>query len=783
MDESPRIYCRQCGQPMQGSDRFCSRCGHSREPGHTSKRSHRKIWVLLGACAAVLILIVLLAAAMQPDPERLSTGQSRPVTSQTIPAGGGHITVDHEGDLDGLVLEIPPEAYEVSQTFDIHAATISQHDYGALFQPASPLITIDNGHRVARVPMILTIPIRLAEDEFAMAFYYDRSTGQLEGIPCVSQDSQSITLATRHFSSIVVSKVKKSLLEGRILEDDVITDFLPGMSDFAAANHGSFAEQGGHCTGQVLAMIHYYNNNSNDNNSGRSLRTESRVDNGLLPDTPSFWQDDALAFRFCSLLQNKFIWDNTNQAEINKQTEEIVYYSCAYAIALTNSPQIILIYGKDQQGAEAGHALVVYAVSPAGLAVADPNLPGSLTRVVERADSQNGRHQVQLEDYFSGVNTTDPGMFFSSFTYFGTYALFDFQAIDDLWQEVLAGRDVASQLFPVDPVFLTLSGRDDQGRPLITSLQQLQSITPEQAALANPAAAHTLMVTVPAADPKMRLTFYRGTEQAGQPLDGPGQDTASWFSWPLQPGVNDIGILYERLCDDGVHRFVHFYRYRVFYGNPPTPTITAEATETSETTGEPENLPETPFAGRWEFSRFEVTGVSGGTDAFWKDILFNGVSKHQWAYRYIGNFNDYLAHSDSHGPTVTFMSEIRIGLPVPPYSSQFAGKYFFQTNYVSYHDQYPLIDGKQYRYRFSTIPAEMLDERTLHAVGYDGTGGLDDNDMHLDLTVTLTDNKTAEGSGVVTMDMATAGRISVSFKCAMVKKSQRSQLRPEFDSP
>ncbi len=762
MDKLPNILCRHCGQITNGTARFCSNCGQP-------VRSHRKRWVIAGVGASAMIIIILLRIALLPDAPRLDTGRNIAVTSQTITAEGGRITVGQGELLDGLVLEVPPEAYSDDQTFDIKAATINDHDFGVLFQPVSPLITIDNGHKTARLPMVMKIPVSLAADEFAMAFYYDRTTGELEGIPCITQDSQSITIATRHFSSIVVSKVKKSLLEGRILEDDVITDFLPGMSDFVAANHGSFAEQGGHCAGQVLAMIHYYNMNANDNYSGRSLRSENRVDNGLLTETPSFWQDDALAFRFCSLLQNAFIWDNANQSEIGSQTEEIVYYSCAYAIALTNSPQVLMIYGKDQQGVEAGHALAVYAVSPAGLAVADPNMPGNLTRVVKRVNGQNNQPAVQLDDYFSGVNTSDPGMFFTSFTYFGTYSLFDFQAIDDLWQEVLAGRDVAAQLFPADPVLVALSGRDDHGAPIISQLQKLQSIRPGQAGLANPAKADTLLITVPAADPKMRLTFFRGTEQVGQPIDKPGQDTANWFSWSLQQGANDIGILYERMDDQGVYHFVNFYRYSIHYGDTPT--------------GETEQMADTPFAGRWEFSRLEITGVSGGTESFWKDILFAGVSKEQWAYRYIGDFNDYLAHSDSHGPDVTFMSEIRIGLPLPPHSSQFENKYFFQTNYSHYSDQYPEIDGELYRYRFSTIPAEMLDAKTLHAAGYDGTGGLDDNDMHLDITLSLTDSNTAEGNGTVTMDMASAGSVSVTFNCAMVRKSKRSGLKPEFGSP
>lgn len=808
MNDSPRVFCRHCGQAMNPADVFCSHCGQPRQlpassvspaairqipvsapatqapgPGNPAAGSGRKPSGRMRLIAAgatillVLLIIVMLAAALRPDPARLATGQSRLLISQTIAADGGQITVDANGALDGLVLEVSPNTYDNSQTFTIEAAEIENHAFGDLFTPASPLITIDNHQAIARIPLLLTIPIDLADDEFAMAFFYDEANGRLEAIPCVSQDRRSITLATRHFSSIVVSKVRKSLLEGRILEDDVQTDFKPGRNDFTAANDGSFAEQGGHCTGQVLAMIHYYNNNANDNYSGRFLRTESRVDNGLLPDTPAFWQDDALAFRFCSLLQRSMIWDSANQSEIGQQSEEIVFYSCAYAIALTNSPQILLIYGQDTQGKQVGHAVAVYGVSPAGLAVADPNLPGSLNQLVKRTYNTQSRQPMQLEDYLSAASTSDPGTLFTAFTYYGTYALFDFQAIDDLWQALLTGRDVAAGLFPADPAFLALSGRDDQGNPLTEPISQVKAISSGRAALANPADPAALLLTLPAADADMRLTFYRGTAMIGQPVDGLGQDAGNWFSCPLQPGENDIGILYERRCQDGTHRFVHFYRYQVYYGNLPSPTLTP--TEASET----DKLPQTPFAGRWEFSRFEVTGVSGGSQAFWQDIEFNRVTRQQWAYRYIGDFSDFLAHSSSYGEAVTFMSEIRIGLPVPPYSDAFEDRYFFQTNHVAYSEEYPELDGKRYRNRHVTIPAEMIGEQTLHAAGYDGTGGRDKNDMYLDLTVTLLDSKTAEGQGSITLNIESAGSITVSFDCAMIRTSSNARLEPEFDVP
>ena len=777
-----KFFCRHCGHSLEPQAVFCSHCGRPRQVQTNSAASRRRTTHLVVGLAAVGVIlltavILLFAARIHPGAAALDLGKSIVLMDQVIPADGGQIILeDPSSGLNGLTLDVPSGTFEKDQDFTIRAAPIESHRFGELFQAASPLITIDNGHQRASELMTLTIPIEQTEDEFALAFYYDAADGSLEGIPCISQDTRTITVATAHFSSIVVSKVKKSLLEGRILEDDATTDFLPGMSDFAAPNHGSIIAPSGHCTGQSLAAIHFYNMNAHGNDSGRTLRGEDRVDNGPMPATPAFWEDDALVYRFCSLLQKTFTWDAAVKSDLFNMTEEVAYYSFGYAMALTHSPQIIIIYGTDDKGNQAGHAMVVYEVDPDGLDIADPNYPGNLIRKIDRVnDPLNPLHPVTLADYLSGLNADDPGTIFTSFTYFGTYALFDFDKIDALWQDVLAGKDVAGSLFPADPAFVALTDQDEQGNPIVTTLKSQLSISPQQIARANPLSPDTLPVSVPTADPDAKFTFYRAANLIGTASANLGQNTGDWFPLPLIAGIQDIGILYERKDSAGDYQYVNFYRYSISYdGTEPTPASTSE----SKTAAEP------AYAGKWELTDLKIIGISGGTDAFWKDITFSGSTKENWVDHYVGDFNDFLAHSSSYGPSVTYMTEISIGLPVPPVSDLFTDKLFFQFNHVDYIGDFDVVfDGQKQNYRRATIPAEPLDEKTLRVYGYEGCGGLDPDDMLLDLTLTFLDDKSATGTGTTLINVYEGGKIEVAFSCTMQKTADKPNLEPEYESP
>ena len=122
----------------------------------------------------------------------------------SIITAGGTITVeDTNSPIKGMTIKVASGTYKSNLDFSISTRSIKSHSFGSKFTPVTPLISIDNGHVFTNIPMKVNIPITKADDEFAMAFYYDEATGKLEGIPSSELDNKHITLVTNHFSDIV----------------------------------------------------------------------------------------------------------------------------------------------------------------------------------------------------------------------------------------------------------------------------------------------------------------------------------------------------------------------------------------------------------------------------------------------------------------------------------------------------------------------------------------------------------------------------------------------------
>ncbi|MBK7697040.1 MAG: hypothetical protein IPI30_22860 [Saprospiraceae bacterium] len=62
------------------------------------------------------------------------------------------------------------------------------------------MIRINNGGDYADSIITITIPCTVPKDHFAMGFYYNEETGELEGIPVLAIKDSFVILATRHFS-------------------------------------------------------------------------------------------------------------------------------------------------------------------------------------------------------------------------------------------------------------------------------------------------------------------------------------------------------------------------------------------------------------------------------------------------------------------------------------------------------------------------------------------------------------------------------------------------------
>jgi len=91
------------------------------------------------------------------------------------------------------------------------------------------------------------------------------------------------------------------MISKTLLQTDIDSGFRPGIDDWQFPNYGSYITTNGNCEGQSLSAMWYYYNQPD----GKDLCLYGRYDNnGNQPATPSFWQDDSLAIRFCSVIQS-----------------------------------------------------------------------------------------------------------------------------------------------------------------------------------------------------------------------------------------------------------------------------------------------------------------------------------------------------------------------------------------------------------------------------------------------------------------------------------------------
>lgn len=358
------------------------------------------------------------STAIIPAPPRGVTGTistGTPVTAVTAPIspGGGKITVtDESSPIAGLEISVPANSYAQSQQFKVSYAPVEKHSFGSNFNPVTPLITIENGESYSSDLMTVKIPINVPEGNFAMGFYYDANTGTLEGMPLIASDSNSITVATRHFSSFIISLVSEALLSG-----NVDTGYKPGVDDWQLNNEGSIIV-GGQCAGQSISSIWYYYQQP----YGEDAHLYNRYDNDGDPKykTPSIKADDSLAIKLVTSLQVDYEDKNLDLErkfrQMTRVNDATTFKLFAYSMLITGAPQLLVT-----SSGVGGHALVAYKIANGLLYVADPNYPGS-------------------DDEKYGYNAAS-GKFESGYTlyYMATSALVSWQQVAERWEELKSG--------------------------------------------------------------------------------------------------------------------------------------------------------------------------------------------------------------------------------------------------------------------------------------------------------------------------------------------------------
>jgi hypothetical protein len=346
-------------------------------------------------------------------------------TSATVGSAGGTIRVTGKKDpLRGLVLTVPAGAYASDTPISVTSQPITGHSYGPLITPISPLITIHAGEGYADTFLTLRVPVSIPDGSFAMGFYVD-PTGALEGLPLVAEDATSVTVATRHFSSLVISLVELAALPAII-----DSGFRPGIDDWQFTNYGSYIAEGGHCSGQSVSAMWYYLERKR---KGGAASLFGRFDDNGGTATPSLWEDDSDGYRLASMVQHGTDWSSfANQLFMHSDRfapDWLQRAAIRYAIAVTGEPQELFIYA----GPSSGHAIVAYRTTRDFIQVADPNYPGKHRAIRWDEAAQD------LRPYSSGANAADiaaqGATVYTRIMFAGKSASVDWGAVGRLWDD------------------------------------------------------------------------------------------------------------------------------------------------------------------------------------------------------------------------------------------------------------------------------------------------------------------------------------------------------------
>lgn len=447
------------------------------------------------------------------------TGAPAELANTAIDTSGGTISVDKQGDpLNGLQITVPPGAYKETKSFKVSSSPITVNTFGNGVNPISPMIKVENGGESADKAMTIKVPAQLEEGQAAIWYFYNEKTGTLEAVPTVTMDKDSVTVATTHFSEGFLST-----LAGYLNNGTIDSGFRPGTDSWQFPNHGSWVSSG-ICNGMSLtAMWYYYNRPDGD----KTLY--GTYDNGgdPNPSTPGFWQDDALTYRFCSVVHHDLntkspnytffsqyygtpenvtatsFWYNLQGSSGDKWTRRLFESS----MLATHEPQMAWIYSADGKNA---HALVVYKIVNGTLVVSDPNYGGQTSQIVW-SDELAKYMPYSGKDNENAGNTT-----YERIVYAGKGTLIPWGNIQGYWSQV-ESKTAGDDRFP--PYKLYVIDADGKRAELTDDFEMTTSrIKVELDKMGNPDLKFTLYWT----DPLFRnpSAVYQDTDGYYQPEKG-----------------------------------------------------------------------------------------------------------------------------------------------------------------------------------------------------------------------------------------------------------------------
>jgi hypothetical protein len=479
----------------------------------------------------------------------------------------------------------------------------------------------------------MKIPIKLGAGKFAMGFLYDKSTGLVEGLPVEDIGSNFILISTSHFTSnpspaktgnvkyqnpqadIVISSIDETVLSQQNIID---SGFKPGVDDWEFVNYGSYIAPQGHCAGQAITEMWYYQTKK-ENGSSPLYHNYDQYNDASKPNV--LWQDNPLGYRLASTIQEDANWDAYIQNLIYQWGNgSFTWKTFALSMLVTGQPQFILV--RQSAPPNNGHALIVYKIDYAGgkLYLADPNFPGN-------TDPQTGNQSVRVINfnnnsfapYHSSLNANSPGIDFDQIGFAGKSACINWSLVDNRWSEFQNGT-IGNDRFPSYTLYVNNTSGDTLTNGYVSNSQDFDVVCKS----AN--CAQYLNGT----DHLQVIYIY---DQNGNQLARAGTANNGVASIKLNPGQNKLGIYICGAKNGQSEYYVDFKWINVNYlsmnitPNPLSAVINQEYTFTANIVGTP------PQSAKyvWDFGdgSAEVTQINVNTvqHTFSQQGTFNVTAK------------------------------------------------------------------------------------------------------------------------------------------------------------
>jgi hypothetical protein len=362
------------------------------------------------------------------------------IKSQEIAPSGGTVAITGSGtSLDGMSITIPEGSFSTSQTISIGYKKMDSSVLPDNVSAYSSLVTIQGCKGYADSLIFVKIPVTVPPGTFAMPFSYDSVKRRFEGLPIVELTGSSVTFETRrltlrgqengsllkgeeaYFLQLVILGIAEETLRGK---GEISTAFTPGVDDWEFVNRGSYIARGGHCAGQSITALWYF-----DEKKAALGPLFSRFDH-----LDAIEQDNPHGYRFASVVHQDLQWDGA-ESELffairgNPLFARWSWWAFALSMYVTASPQYVGL--KSTSG---GHAILAYKMSlnDSLLYVADPNFPGKARTIRFVSDS--------FAPYSSRQNADDVAdKPYSAVGYRGVSSLISWEAIGQRWREMEDG--------------------------------------------------------------------------------------------------------------------------------------------------------------------------------------------------------------------------------------------------------------------------------------------------------------------------------------------------------